>query len=126
MLVIDDDPLALELMREALDGAGIDAVGCVDGRTALLELEALRPDAIVLDLMMPEFDGFAVLDALARMPRWNDTPVFVWTSMMLTDDEYDDLSRSARAVLVKGGGEMQAMLRRLLAWSPARPVSQGA
>ena len=113
VMVIDDDPLALALMREVLEGVGIDVVCLRDGREALRDIEQHRPDAIVLDLTMPEFDGFKVLDALGRLPNWRDTPVFIWTSMVLTDDEYAGLALSARAVLRKGGGALQAMLDKL-------------
>lgn len=113
VLVIDDDPLALELMRATLTDQGVE-VSCVrDGRDALRDLDQHRPDAIILDLMMPEFDGFAVLDALRRLPAWHHTPVFIWTCMILTDAEYASLARSARAILSKGGGDVAALLENL-------------
>ncbi|MEO7337808.1 MAG: response regulator, partial [Caldimonas sp.] len=110
VMVIDDDPFALDLMRASLDSIGIDVLCFEDGRSALEELDTHRPDAIVLDLMMPEFDGFDVLDALRRRSTGFDTPVFIWTSMILTDAEYEHLARSARAIVGKGGGELQVML----------------
>jgi PAS domain S-box-containing protein len=122
VLVIDDDAQALEIMRATLELHGIETVCMQDGRRALLQLDQLRPDAIVLDLMMPEFDGFAVLDALNRVPAWRHTPVLIWTSMILTDDEYAALSRSAQAILSKGGGELESVLEALSRWRPA-PVT---
>ena len=103
MLVIDDDPNALDLMRTTLNSIGIDAVCVQDGRTALRNIDQLRPDAIILDLMMPEFDGFQVLDALQRLPAWRQVPVYIWTSLLLTDEEYALLARSARATLAQDG-----------------------
>jgi PAS domain S-box-containing protein len=119
VLVIDDDPLALELMRATLASLGVEVSCVLDGRDALRDLELHRPDAIILDLMMPGFDGFAVLDALRRMPTWRDTPVFVWTSMILSEAEYASLSRSARAILSKGGGEIASLLEDLRRRRPA-------
>ncbi len=119
VMVIDDDPLALDLMSATLKAIGIDAVCLADGRQALDEIDRHRPDAIVLDLVMPQFDGFAVLEALRHLPVWRDTPVFIWTSLLLTDAEYADLSRSARAVLSKGGGTLDATLDALRRWHPA-------
>jgi CheY-like chemotaxis protein len=75
--------------------------------------------------MMPGFDGFAVLDALHRMPRWRDTPVFIWTSMILSDEDYLSLSRSARAILSKGGGGLGDMLDDLRRWRPVSLVRAG-
>jgi len=119
VLVIDDDGNALDLMRATLDSIGVQAVCVQDGRDALRDIEQTRPDAIILDLMMPEFDGFQVLDALQRLPDWRHVPVFIWTSLLLTDEEYATLARSARAVLMKGGGAMEDLLERVRRLRPA-------
>jgi CheY-like chemotaxis protein len=113
VLVIDDDPMALDLMHSTLAGMGIEAVCKTDGRVALAELADIQPDAVVLDLMMPEFDGFAVLDALQALPVWRELPVYIWTSMILTDDEYARLAQSARAIVGKGGSAVDAVLNSL-------------
>ncbi|HEX5371369.1 MAG TPA: response regulator, partial [Aquabacterium sp.] len=118
VMVIDDDPYALDLMRATLSGMGLQPICLLDGRQALQDIDHHQPDAIILDLMMPEFDGFAVLDALHRMPLWQHTPVFIWTSMILTDEEYENLARSARAVLSKGGGALANMLQAMSRWRP--------
>ena len=123
VLVIDDDPNALDLMRTTLNSIGIDAVCVQDGRTALRNIDQLRPDAIILDLMMPEFDGFQVLDALQRLPAWRQVPVYIWTSLLLTDEEYALLARSARATLDQGGGAMEDLLEGLRRWR--QPVVPG-
>ncbi len=119
VLVVDDDPLALKLMRSTLEGIGLDPVCLSDGRRALREIDQHRPQAIILDLMMPGFDGFEVLDGLHRMPQWHATPVFIWTSMILTDEEYSRLAKSAQAILNKGGGDLARMLERLREWRAA-------
>jgi PAS domain S-box-containing protein len=126
VMVIDDEPLSLDLMSAHLKGMGIDAVCFQDGRVALQELASHRPDAIVLDLMMPSFDGFQVLDALQRLPLWRDVPVFIWTSMLLSDEEYAMLARSARAILIKGGGAMKTVLDSVRRWRQPLPVSTEA
>ena len=95
-------------------------------RIALQEIDRIRPDAIVLDLMMPGFDGFQVLDALQRLPDWREVPVFIWTSMLLTDEEYATLARSARAILLKGGGAMATVLESLSHWRPVALADAGA
>jgi signal transduction histidine kinase/CheY-like chemotaxis protein len=116
IMVIDDEAVALDLMQATLRAIGIEAVCFQDGRLALEALDRHRPDAIVLDLMMPAFDGFQVIDALQRLPAWRHVPVFIWTSMLLTDEEYATLARSARAILMKGGGAMETMLSSVRRW----------
>ena len=119
VMVIDDDPTALDLMRETLLDLRIDAMCMLSGLDALREIEFTPPDAIILDLMMPEFDGFAVLDALRRMPLAQDIPVFIWTSTILTDDEYASLARSASAIVSHGGGTLATMLEAVCGPRPA-------
>jgi CheY-like chemotaxis protein len=111
--VVDDDPLARDLMQATLRAIGIEAVGFSSGQAALAALAQLRPDAMVLDLMMPGFDGFAVLDALHQLPAGGAPPVLIWTSLVLSDDEYALLARSAQAIVSKGGGALTAMLAQL-------------
>jgi PAS domain S-box-containing protein len=126
VMVIDDDPLALDLMLVTLQTAGLQAAGWADGREALLDIDQHQPHAIVLDLMMPGFDGFAVLDTLSRLPAWRATPVFIWTSMLLTDEEFQGLALSAQAVLSKGSGDMAWLLERLRRAAQAQAAAPGA
>ena len=126
VLVIDDDALALDLMQAALHHVNIEAVCFLDGREALRDIHRHQPDAIILDLMMPGFNGFEVLHALHEMPQWRDVPVFVWTSMILTEAEYADLSGSAQAILSKGGGALAAMLESMRRkFAAAQDVNEG-
>jgi PAS domain S-box-containing protein len=113
VMVVDDDPTALDLMQATLKSIDVDAVCVLDGREALRDIERHRPDAIILDLMMPGFDGFEVLDALHRMAAWRHVPVYIWTSMILTEAEYARLAASAHAILSKGGGGMSWLLESM-------------
>ena len=122
-LVVDDDPIARDLMANALTALGIMSMGAADGRAALRGLAQQRPDVIVLDLMMPGFDGFETLDALRRLPQWRHTPVLIWTSMTLTATELATLARSASAILAKGGGTLEPLLEALRQWRPAPAAS---
>jgi CheY-like chemotaxis protein len=113
VMVVDDDPLARELMRATLSGMGLVVTTQQNGQEALGEIHRQRPDAMVLDLAMPGLDGLAVLDALARTPGCEQLPVFVWTVMRLDEAELDSLSQTARTVLGNGGGTAGAVLQRL-------------
>ena len=124
VMVIDDDPIALDLMSITLKSMGIDAVCMPSGPDALRELDRHRPDAIILDLVMPEFDGFAVLDALQQLPAWRQTPVFIWTGMVLSDADYASLGRSACAILSKRGGSLDATLDVLRSWRPSSTLAR--
>src|SRR5262249_40066548 len=71
------------------------------GREALTRLQAHRPDVILLDLMMPEMDGFAVVAALQKEPRWRDIPVIVITARDLDAKDRERLNSGVQSVLVK-------------------------
>ncbi|MEK8052370.1 ATP-binding protein [Ideonella sp. DXS22W] len=118
VLVVDDDPLAQELLRTELEAAGLQVQAALDGNEALACLREGRADAMVLDLMLPGIDGFTLLDALQSLPLARDLPVFVWTAALLSEAEHALLARSATAIVAKGGGTVTswaAQLRRVLA-----------
>lgn len=113
VMVIDDQAMALDLMRGVLSGLDVDSVCFQSGPVAIAQLVKARPDAIVLDLIMPDCDGFEVLDRLQRAQAWRSIPVYVWTSMTLTDADYGSLARSAERVLGHGGGHLAPMIESL-------------
>ncbi len=69
ILLVDDDPDILEAMSVVLTGHGYTVVTARDGREGLVKLRSEKPDLMVLDLMMPKMDGFAVCEELMD-PRW--------------------------------------------------------
>ena len=121
VMVVDDDPIALEMMAVTLQGMAIDVVCVNGGQQALFEIDQHRPDAVILDLMMPGFDGFATLDALRQRVPWQHLPVFIWSSMVLTVEEVATLTRSAQAIISKGGGALAQVLDGLRQGQPPPP-----
>jgi CheY-like chemotaxis protein len=78
VLVVDDDKECRELVTELLDRNGYSSRGAASGSEALRAIDAgLAPDAVVLDLMMPEMNGWDLLDAIRRRPALANTPVVV-------------------------------------------------
>jgi signal transduction histidine kinase/CheY-like chemotaxis protein len=80
-LVVDDDESARDIARRALERAGWRVREAENGRTALTELEADPPSLIILDLMMPEMDGFEFVASLHDRPELRSIPIIVVTSM---------------------------------------------
>ena len=111
VLVIDDDVTARRGMRLALEPAGWKVTEAENGRIALDRLAATRPDAIILDLMMPEMDGFEFLEELRRRADWRDTPIVVVTGRDLTEDDRSRLNASVERIIQKT--ERDAMLHEL-------------
>jgi signal transduction histidine kinase/CheY-like chemotaxis protein len=101
VLVIDDDEISRYLVRNHLAGTAFDvreAAGPVEG---LRDARAERPDAIVLDLVMPEMSGFDVLARLKEDPATMDIPVVVLTSKALSDEDRRRLAPHALRILSK-------------------------
>jgi adenylate cyclase len=75
-------------------------------------LVSAKPDVIILDLMMPEMDGFAFMDELRRRPAWQDIPVVVITAKELTQEDRDRLNGGVERVIQKS--DRDEMLRQLV------------
>jgi CheY-like chemotaxis protein len=111
LLLIDDDDVVRRGVRLALEPIGWQVTEAENGQVALASLAAARPDAIILDLMMPEMDGFEFLDELRGRPDWRDIPVVVITAKALTDQDRSRLNGGVERIIQKSGRD--EMLREL-------------
>lgn len=111
ILVVDDDPMMLELLTVRLDLAGYEAHGVRDGRQALDGLRGLRPAAMVLDINMPGMNGFDVLRRLRETGQIATLPVMVLTARHATDDVRMAIDLGARDYLAKPFNDQQFLLR---------------
>jgi threonine synthase len=101
--VVDDSPEARRLIRRILQSQGdFEIFEAVDGREAIELVTREHPDLVILDLMMPEVDGFAVLDALRSRPETASIPVIVATAKELTVDEKARLQGQIQSLMQKG------------------------
>jgi signal transduction histidine kinase/CheY-like chemotaxis protein/HAMP domain-containing protein len=101
ILVVEDDPIQRERARGWLEAQNWNVREAANGREALGCLQEDRPDLILLDLMMPEMDGFQLVAALQKEPAWRDIPVIVITSLDLSAAERARLNSGIESVLVK-------------------------
>jgi len=101
--VVDDSPEARRLIRRILQSQGdFEIFEAVDGREAIELVTREHPDLVILDLMMPEVDGFAVLDSLRSRPETANIPVIVATAKELTIDEKARLQGQIQSLMQKG------------------------
>ena len=91
VLVVDDDPSIQGFLAEALTDEGYTVRTAANGREALAILRAWRPDLILLDLMMPEMDGWAFRGEQRAMPSVSDVPVIVLSAARDLDAKTRDL-----------------------------------
>jgi signal transduction histidine kinase/DNA-binding response OmpR family regulator len=101
LLMVDDDDFGRRQMRAALEEQGWTVTEASDGRDALTKLSEARPDVIILDLMMPEMDGFEFLEEMRRKVDWRDIPVVVVTAKDLTDADRIRLNGGVERIIQK-------------------------
>lgn len=113
VLVVEDDPATAELIRRTLEAEGWTVTHARNGREALARLDEAPPALILLDLMMPEMDGFDFLEALRAPPRSSEVPVVIVTAKDLTAEEHRRLNGHVTAVLQKGSYSRDELLSEI-------------
>jgi hypothetical protein len=113
VLLVDDDEIMRESVRRVLEQEHWEVAGASNGRSALQHLAASAPDVIVLDLLMPEMDGFEFLLEMRRHPEWRDIPVLVLTAKDLSVEEQQRLNGHVERVMQKSASELNELLREL-------------
>jgi DNA-binding response OmpR family regulator len=108
ILVVDDDAKIVRLLRTYLERAGHRVVEAADGRAALAAVALEMPALVVLDVMLPEVDGLAVLRAVRRTDR---TPVIILSARGLVDDRITGLAAGADDYLPKPFSPAELVLR---------------
>jgi len=81
ILVVDDEPDIVDMLKMSLENASYAVVEAYDGIEAIEKAKAEKPDAIILDLMMPKKDGFETCKELKKDPEMSDIPVLVLTAI---------------------------------------------
>ena len=117
VLVIEDDVDTREMVCRGLRRAGWTTHEAPNGHVALERMRAEMPDAILLDLMMPEMDGFRFLDEVRAEEAWKAVPIIVITAKELTEEDHKRLDGRVQRILQKGALGRDALLdeiRRLV------------
>ena len=113
ILVVDDDPLTLDLLETTLHSAGYKTQTALSGKAALATLAHTRVNGILLDLMMPEMDGFEVLKHMKHDAAMKDIPVIILTAKSLTEEDAVLLKRQSEALLQKDGAWKEGLMATL-------------
>ena len=112
ILIIDDEPTNVALLEDMLSEAGYTRVKAItDSRTALETCAAFGPDLILLDLMMPHIDGFAILESLRADDGEIFFPIIVLTADINEESKRRALSAGATEFLVKPFDQLEVLLR---------------
>ncbi len=101
VLVIDDDPVILELLRVNFEIEGFDVITAVDGEEGLEQAQALRPDVVISDIMMPRRDGLQLLGDLKADPETEDLPVILLSAKAQKAEVQEGLDLGADDYITK-------------------------
>jgi CheY-like chemotaxis protein len=123
VLMVEDDALQRERMLGWLERPQWIVREAANGREALNVLREEKPDVILLDLMMPEMDGFEVVAALQKDACWREIPVIVITSLDLNAKDRERLNSGVQSVLVKEKFRPEDLVERIRRLVQARPAA---
>jgi pilus assembly protein CpaE len=111
ILVVDDDPNAVRLMKLSLEGAGFEVRTAASALEALRTAQSTRPDLILLDIMMPDVDGLQAIRHLRSLPGVADVPVILVTAKAQVDDRIMGLRAGADDYIVKPADPREIVAR---------------
>ncbi|MBD2250751.1 hybrid sensor histidine kinase/response regulator [Nostoc parmelioides] len=111
ILVVDDTLTNLEIISEALIGAGFEVATALDGKKALEQIKSRVPDLILLDVMMPIMDGFETCKNLKIQPETHDIPVIFMTAITDTNSKVEALSLGAVDYITKPFHKAEVLAR---------------
>jgi DNA-binding response OmpR family regulator len=113
ILAVDDEPLYVQLLQVNLRAEGYDVVTASDGEEALEKVSSIRPDLVILDVMMPKLDGFTTCE---RIRQFSQVPIIMLTARGEEQDRVKGLNVGADDYVVKpfSAGELIARVRAVL------------
>ena len=116
ILVVDDDPQTVRLLSTVLISDGYEVLKVYGGSEAIETAISQSPDLIILDMMMPQVDGFQVIRRLTDDARTRDIPIVICTALDLTDEDRDRLNGQIQSIIQKTGNvkeELLAAIKRI-------------
>lgn len=115
VLIVDDETDARNIIRRFIKKWGWNVLEAKNGREALEVLAKEHPSIILLDLMMPEMDGFDVIRELQKNEQWAKIPVIILTAKELTSEERNFLVNSSKIILQKNEYNREQLIETMTA-----------
>ena len=110
VLIVEDDPMQREAVTALLASRDVETVGVGTAADCLDRLRTTTFDCMVLDLSLPDENGYALLETLSREDRYSFPPVIVYTGRDLSPDEEQRLRRYAKSIIIKGAKSPERLL----------------
>ena len=110
IMIVEDDEITRGMLRKSLENNEFKVRSAVNGKEALEKIKKAKPGLIILDLMMPEMDGFEFSEKLRENKDWLDIPVVVITAKDLTKEDHNRLKGNVEAIMQKGSYSKKELL----------------
>ena len=116
ILIVDDELDALTALKRALESDNYNVVEAVDGLSAIKKIKTEKPDIVLLDLMMPEIDGFEVCKRLKSDPLYKHVPIIMLTAKGEINDKIEGIEMGADDYITKpfNLNEIRARIKMVL------------
>lgn len=116
VLIIDDEPFAVDLESKIIAEMGLEVRTAFSGREAMAKLQEKAPGLVILDLMMPEIDGFQVVEYMKSVEKLRQIPIIVVTAKDLNPQEIITLKNQVNKVIKKGVNMRDLLLAEVNKW----------
>ena len=113
ILIVEDDETTRDMLRKSLESNEYKVRSAINGKEALEKIQSSKPGLILLDLMMPEMDGFEFAERLRENKEWLDIPVVVITAKDLTKEDHARLKGNVEAIMQKGSYSKNELLNEV-------------
>ena len=110
IVLADDDSFITHAYKTGLENAGYTVSVATDGEKALDQITSLHPDLVLMEMILPKTDGFAVLQSMQKEPELATIPVIALTNLSQPADEAEARKRGASDFLVKSDVSLQDVL----------------
>tara|TARA_B100000676_G_C17677453_1_gene629622 strand:- start:32 stop:727 length:696 start_codon:yes stop_codon:yes gene_type:complete len=113
ILIVEDDEVTREMLKKSLETNNFKVVTAINGKDGLERVKKAKPALILLDLMMPEMDGFEFAETLRENKKWLDIPVVVITAKDLSKEDHKKLKGNVEAIMQKGSYTRDELLNEV-------------
>ncbi len=123
ILIVEDDPMLVEIYDKKLSEAGFDARIVTTGAMALEESLAFGPEVILLDVVLPDMDGFEILEAMRKEEKLKNTPIYIFSNLSSKEDIEKATSLGATGFLTKSSftpSQLSEQIKKILGKNPEK------
>ncbi len=113
IIFIEDEPTLQKTVGRFLENEGYEIKSAIDGETGLAMVKKIKPDLVLLDLILPKKDGFEVLKEIKEDETTKNIPVIILTNLEKTADVEKTLSLGATTYLVKANYELKEIVKKI-------------